>query len=156
MKTKKGFTLIELMVVIVIIGILAAIAIPKLFGMSAKAKAQEVPGAAGTYTKLQTAYIVETAMVGGNKKIAYMFPGQSDYDQSYEGTGFNYGVTTGPTSSEAEVTTDAVWTASPKNKLNDCTTTDTWAATVYYAGVSVAASTPANCVALTPQFNNLK
>ncbi len=41
-QSKKGFTLIELMVVIVIIGILAAIAIPKLFGMTAKAKASEL------------------------------------------------------------------------------------------------------------------
>jgi type II secretory pathway pseudopilin PulG len=47
-------------VVIVIIGILAAIAIPKLFGMTAKAKASEVGPAAGTWSKLQQAYVVET------------------------------------------------------------------------------------------------
>jgi prepilin-type N-terminal cleavage/methylation domain-containing protein len=41
MKSTKGFTLIELMIVTVIIGILAAIAIPKFNSVSRKAKEAE-------------------------------------------------------------------------------------------------------------------
>jgi prepilin-type N-terminal cleavage/methylation domain-containing protein len=79
MKNKKGFTLIELMVVIVIIGILAAIAIPKLFGMSAKAKASEVGPAFGTWEKLQIAYVMETNKAGTRVQIGYSIPTSNNF-----------------------------------------------------------------------------
>jgi type IV pilus assembly protein PilA len=44
MRNNKGFSLVELMIVVAIIGILAAIAIPNFIAMQLKAKRAEVPG----------------------------------------------------------------------------------------------------------------
>ena len=57
---KKGFTLIELMIVVAIIGILAAIAIPNFLKFQAKSKQSEAK------TNLKAIYVAETGYFGEN------------------------------------------------------------------------------------------
>jgi len=60
MKNRKGFTLIELMIVVAIIGILAAIAIPNFLKFQAKSKQSEAK------TNLKGIYTAETGYFGEN------------------------------------------------------------------------------------------
>ena len=62
MNGKKAFTLVELMVVILIVGILAAVAIPLMQGRIDKAKWSEGNAAAGTIRTAIRAYAAETSI----------------------------------------------------------------------------------------------
>ena len=158
---KQGFTLIELMVVIVIMGILAAVAVPKLFGMIAKSKASEVGPAAGTYVKLQQAYFSESNKVGGWTLIGYVGPGESktNANGSSQTTNFNYFGSIDASTSQEQTTAATLWTAASRPALNDCTAGSQWIvkARTSNAEVLFTAESPAlaGCKALTPTFDKI-
>ena len=164
---KQGFTLIELMVVIVIMGILAAVAVPKLFGMIAKSKASEVGPAAGTYVKLQQAYFSENNQMGGWTKIGYIAPNDGGTTNFYYGEAEAH-------NTDSQNATMVGWAADNRVTLNDCAAgtgvtsakaTGVSNAAHWYMDVSVntgsqadvifQAHVDANCEALTPSFDRI-
>ena len=156
MMNKKGFTLIELMVVVVIIGILAAVAVPKLFGMIAKSKASEVGPAAGTYVKMQQAYISEAVAIGNWAIIGYKAPGDASgtTNFAYADNGVGYSNNT-----VSLATSTVGFAAANKAKLNECAAsvvaTPNWKVTVSESSsgsgeAKFVATT--SCTDLTPTF----
>ena len=94
LRTKKGFTLVELMVVIVIIGILAALAIPKFTNASAKAKMSEAPTVIASYENAQMARAAEVGTLGGMTDLVFDPPqGSKWFDYTDGGTPGQYTAT---------------------------------------------------------------
>jgi type IV pilus assembly protein PilA len=71
LRSKKGFTLIELMIVVAIIGILAAIAIPNFLRFQAKSKQSEAKTNLGGIFTAETAFQGENNAYGSLAAIAW-------------------------------------------------------------------------------------
>ena len=77
-RDQKGFTLIELMVVVAIIGILAAIAIPNFLRYQAKSRQAEARTNLGASFVSEVAYFGENARYGSFGEIGYALAGTSN------------------------------------------------------------------------------
>ena len=66
-RNRKGFTLVELMIVVAIIGILAAIAIPNFLQFRLKAKTSEAKSNLGAIRSTEVAYFAEWNFYIGNR-----------------------------------------------------------------------------------------
>ena len=157
--TKGGFTLIELMVVIVITGILAAVAVPKLFAFMAKAKASELYSAAGSYIHLQDTYNTEHQDSLGTWRTIGYFMRSNDKFKYYE-SNTEGGITTATAISIDQGET-AGWKANNITKLNDCEADNVWQINIsksptnaYNILYQVVISAD-ECEALTHKFGSL-
>jgi prepilin-type N-terminal cleavage/methylation domain-containing protein len=82
----RGFTLLELLIAVVIVGLLASIAIPNLLDMRKRARTSEARANLGTIWVLQEAYRAENGLY--SKPSVDLEPGQYDGSTGWVELGF--------------------------------------------------------------------
>jgi type IV pilus assembly protein PilA len=92
---KQGFTLIELMVVIVIIGVLASLAIPRFTEASVKAKVAEAPRVIASFESAFLAAVAEGSDVSGGMADLIFESPQEPAPQGSTGVGSKWFAYTG-------------------------------------------------------------
>ena len=79
MKNMKGFTLVELVIVIVIVGILSVVAVPVYKGYTKKAMATEGKALLGAVNTSQKVYFAEYAVYTNNTAVVDVDPAANKY-----------------------------------------------------------------------------
>lgn len=82
-RTRKGFTMVELMVVVLIVGILAVIAIPLMTGRSDASKWSEAKNVMGVIASALRTYTIEKGTLSGAPTMAELGIRDSDLDGTY-------------------------------------------------------------------------
>lgn len=85
LRSHGGFTLIELVVIIVVLGILAAIAIPKLFSVTQEAEKASVDNMVSTLESSLAAYTAKQFVAGGSIAVHNPFDDLSNTPTNYKG-----------------------------------------------------------------------
>ena len=98
-RSEKGFTLIELMIVVVIVGILASIAIPKFSAMISKAKSTEAKSILNQIISLEVSYYYSnSAYVAFDNvdvsAIDFQLPSNAKFDYKFVDNGDGTGLAT--------------------------------------------------------------
>lgn len=117
LKEKSGFTLIELMIVVAIIGILAAIAIPNFVKFQAKSQQAEVKSGLGSIRTMQEAYRAENDIYAkGITVVGFSSKGNARYTYGSSGTTDTF---TGTGTGNAGRVSGDVWTITEGGTLTD-------------------------------------